>query len=255
MGRPFLVSSMEGLYNQPDFEVIRGEEVAVMRAHENKKHRIMNRAWRLFLMRGFSATSMRSIAEAAGVSLGLVTYHFTNKDNLALMLLERVIDGFKEALDRCIDIKEEPALYLASLVRINYKVMSRPEFNTFYIDAMKNDLYFKTISERRTQPDLGLRSLIAINEKYALGHSLEYLELFGNYLCVSMERTLVLYPDTPKAIGSIPDLVFKTYMRHIHPAFDDLEAYCQKSDEIVRRILSDRPELATVRDLFDEAAH
>lgn len=224
-----------------------------MKAYENKKHRIMNRAWRLFLRRGFSATSMRSIAEAAEVSLGLVTYHFTNKDNLALQLLERVIDNFKGVLDLYMDVEDEPALYLASLVRINYQVMSRPEFNTFYIDAMRNDLYFKTITERRSQPDQGLRSLVAINEKYSLGHSLEYLELFGNYLCVSMERTLVLYPDTPKAIGSIPDLVFRTYMGHIHPAFAELDSYCRRSERIVQDILSRHPELAEVRDLFDES--
>lgn len=225
-----------------------------MKEPENKKHRILNRAWRLFLRHGFTKTSMRTIAEAAGVSLGLLTYYFTTKDNIALELLEKQIDDFKAALDRVIDVNEDPVLYSASLVRINYEVMSLPAFRVFYLDAMRNDLYFKTIPNRRRLPDRGLGSLMRINEKYGLGHSREYLELFGNYLCVSMERTLVLYPETQKAVGYIPDLVFRTYMGHLDPHFEDFDTYCRNSEAAVRRILQEYPELSAVHDLFEETS-
>ena len=141
-----------------------------MKEPENKKHKILNRAWRLFLRQGFTKTSMRAIAEDAGVSLGLLTYYFTTKDNIALELLEKQIADFKAALNRVIDLDEDPVLYSASLVRLNYKVMSMPEFRVFYLDAMRNDLYFKTIPNRRLFPDRGLESLSRINDKYRLGH-------------------------------------------------------------------------------------
>ncbi len=225
-----------------------------MREPENKKHKILNRAWRLFLRHGFTRTSMRAIAEDAGVSLGLLTYYFTTKDNIALELLEKQIADFKAALNRVIDLDEDPVLYSASLVRINYKVMSMPEFRVFYLDAMRNDLYFKTIPNRRLFPDRGLESLSRINDKYRLGHSPEYLELFGNYLCVSMERTLVLYPDILEAMGHLPDLVFRTYMGHLDPHFRDFDAYCQRSEAAVQRVLREHPEVRTVHDLFDEGS-
>jgi len=223
-----------------------------MKDPENRRNRILNQAWRLFLARGFGGTSMRQIAEAAGVSLGLVTYYFATKETVALEILNRFLGIFKEHLERAVDVDEDPLLYSASLVRLNYRVMSSPPFELFYKDAMRNDLYFRTIPEDRgSNPDESLRSLRRINEKYGLGHSDEYLELFGTYLCVSMERTLVLYPKT-RAVGHIPDLVFRTYMGHLDPGFADFETYCRRSDALVEGILREHPELLEVRDLFEE---
>ena len=44
--------------------------------------RIRTAAMRSFAMYGASATSLRTVAEAAGVSVGLVQHHFTNKAGL-----------------------------------------------------------------------------------------------------------------------------------------------------------------------------
>jgi AcrR family transcriptional regulator len=44
--------------------------------------RIRDAALRLFAVHGTEATSLRTIAQAAGVSVGLVQHHFTTKDNL-----------------------------------------------------------------------------------------------------------------------------------------------------------------------------
>ena len=41
---------------------------------------MLNSDWALFREHGFTKTSMRMIAQAAGVSLGLVTYHFVVKE-------------------------------------------------------------------------------------------------------------------------------------------------------------------------------
>ena len=224
-----------------------------MREQKNKRNRILNSAWILFREHGFTKTSMRMIAQAAGVSLGLVTYHFATKENVALEILEEKIRIFKDLLERYISLEEDPILYSASLVRINYKVMSSSAFALFYEDAMRNDLYFRTIPDRKFYPNKGLRSLLIINEKYKLGHSREFLELFGDYLCVSMERTLVLFPKSQEAVGYLPDLVFKTYMTHLDPQFKDFEAYCRKSEALVEKILSEHPELLIPRDLFLES--
>src|ERR1700755_2915947 len=44
--------------------------------------RIRNAALKSFATYGTSATSLRTVAEAAGVSVGLVQHHFTNKAGL-----------------------------------------------------------------------------------------------------------------------------------------------------------------------------
>lgn len=53
--------------------------------------RILDAAEKLFADRGFSATSMRAITNAAGVNLAAVNYHFGSKDRLIVAVVTRGI--------------------------------------------------------------------------------------------------------------------------------------------------------------------
>lgn len=64
------------------------------------KARIRNAALELFADYGEAGTSMRAIAAAAGVTVGLVVHHFQTKDGLREAVEERVVDLFSEAIDR-----------------------------------------------------------------------------------------------------------------------------------------------------------
>jgi len=56
------------------------------------KTRILNAAERLFITRGFEATSIRAITSAAGVNLASVNYHFKSKDALIHAVIARRLD-------------------------------------------------------------------------------------------------------------------------------------------------------------------
>jgi AcrR family transcriptional regulator len=60
--------------------------------------RIRDAALRLFAVHGAEAVSMRTIAKAAGVSLGLVQHHFTTKGNLIHAVDEYVMTVLTESL-------------------------------------------------------------------------------------------------------------------------------------------------------------
>jgi AcrR family transcriptional regulator len=49
---------------------------------------ILRAAETLFAQKGFHATTMREVAQAAGVGLSLVVYHFTSKDGLYYAIFE-----------------------------------------------------------------------------------------------------------------------------------------------------------------------
>jgi AcrR family transcriptional regulator len=49
---------------------------------ERTRQAVMDAAYRLFLEKGFSATSMRQIAEHAGLALGGIYNHFASKDEI-----------------------------------------------------------------------------------------------------------------------------------------------------------------------------
>jgi TetR/AcrR family transcriptional regulator, regulator of cefoperazone and chloramphenicol sensitivity len=70
------------------------------------RERLLDTAERLFAVRGFAATSVREITDAAGANLGAVNYHFRSKENLyaevftrrAALLGEPVVAAAREAM-------------------------------------------------------------------------------------------------------------------------------------------------------------
>ncbi|MFV8227470.1 TetR/AcrR family transcriptional regulator [Mycolicibacterium fortuitum] len=61
--------------------------------------RIRDAALRCFATQGISGTTMRTIAEAAGVSHGLLRHHFGSKDGLVAAVDDHVLRVFGEALE------------------------------------------------------------------------------------------------------------------------------------------------------------
>jgi AcrR family transcriptional regulator len=57
-------------------------------AHTEKQLRIMETAETLFAEKGFNGTSVRDIAERAGINLAMVSYYFGSKDKLLEALFE-----------------------------------------------------------------------------------------------------------------------------------------------------------------------
>jgi AcrR family transcriptional regulator len=61
---------------------------------------ILSEAKRLFIEQGYHALSMRQIAEAVGVSKAALYYHFRDKQELFLAILESYLDVIEAILDR-----------------------------------------------------------------------------------------------------------------------------------------------------------
>jgi AcrR family transcriptional regulator len=67
------------------------EQYAEMRDASNQKIRAA--AIKLFAEKGFAATNIQDIAEAAGISMGLMYRHYPSKDLLVSSLLESAMEG------------------------------------------------------------------------------------------------------------------------------------------------------------------
>jgi len=66
---------------------------------DTARQRILSVAARLYAMRGYQGTSMREIAEGAGVTKPLVYYHFGSKEHLFSTLLRQAIAGCRCAAE------------------------------------------------------------------------------------------------------------------------------------------------------------
>lgn len=70
------------------------------------RERIMDAAQQEVMKRGFAATSVDAIHEAAGVSRGTFFYHFATKDELARALLRRYAESDREITDALMERAE-----------------------------------------------------------------------------------------------------------------------------------------------------
>lgn len=67
------------------------------------RERLLNAAERLFAEHGYQGVSVREIASAAGVSIGLITYFFGTKERLFQEVFERLVQPVKEQRQQRLD--------------------------------------------------------------------------------------------------------------------------------------------------------
>lgn len=80
---------------------------------ENGRTRILDEAARLFLARGYAETTLRDIADAAGVKAGSIYYHFDSKEELLAEILDQGIERITRTLDEALDTADpDPATRL-----------------------------------------------------------------------------------------------------------------------------------------------
>jgi len=75
----------------------------------SSRARLRDAAVRLFAERGVAGTSVRDIAEAAGVTAGLITHHFGSKERLKAAVDELMIEVFTAPLTAPSDLSSPTA--------------------------------------------------------------------------------------------------------------------------------------------------
>src|SRR5579863_2505476 len=77
-------------------------------------------AARLFADRGYDATSVREIVEAAGVAKPTLYYHFQSKEGLASALLTVPLTNLVDTLRRVVTTVQDPIACLEQVIEARY---------------------------------------------------------------------------------------------------------------------------------------
>ena len=89
------------------------EAVKVKRS-EIVRSKILHAAAKLFLEKGYAESTVKEIAQVAGVSLGSLTFAFKNKENILCELVGFVLEGQFEAAQRVLKgITDDKVLFYA----------------------------------------------------------------------------------------------------------------------------------------------
>lgn len=72
----------------------------------DRRGNIITGVWRVILTRGIAGVSIRAVADAAGVSLGLVQHYFPSKESLIHTSAQAMIDGAAERYESTVPDEE-----------------------------------------------------------------------------------------------------------------------------------------------------
>lgn len=104
-------------------------------ASERREH-LVKLAAELFAEKGFQATTVRNIAEEAGILSGSLYHHFDSKESIVDEILSGFFEELMAAYRGVIDQGEDPRETIAGLVRIAFGTL---EPHRAAITVMQND--------------------------------------------------------------------------------------------------------------------
>lgn len=197
-----------------------------MDAKTDSIYRILKAALLLFREKGFAAASVREIAAAAGVSLGMVNHYFENKEFLGTQCLLALSDYVMENIPADLLPEKDPILYDLVTIRAFTRYVTENGYREYYLDSLRQDFFFKYICDQPT------RMTDLLGQFYPVSCTQDEAQLYCRYMPYMMEKTLVLkkaeglFPGIPES--HIPYMISETAMSHFIPKRDvaarDLES-------------------------------
>jgi len=152
----------------------------------DKREHILIVAEELFGQKGFDGTSVRDIAQSAGVNLAMISYYFGSKEKLLESLVEfrtNYAYGILEELNK--DQSLSPWDKIDRLVE-------------FYVDRILNNLRFHNIMY---QESTSVRSEEFVNK--IMGIKMRNLEQITKIITDGQQKRLFRQVDIPMTVGTI----------------------------------------------------
>ena len=188
----------------------------------DKREHILLVAERLFGEKGFDGTSVRDIAQAAGVNLAMISYYFGSKEKL---------------LEAMIELRSEYTFGL--LVELNKDQSLTPwdridRLVDFYVDRILNNLPFHNIMY---QEATAFRN-DEIKEKI-IAMKMRNLEQINKIIQDGQEKKLFRHVDIPMTVGTIIGTI-SSYTQSRAYSCNILAIREDEDDEVFREKLSKR---------------
>lgn len=106
--------------------------------------RIVRAAYRLVSERGVHRVSLEDIAGAAGVSKGLVLYHFHSRENLLLVMMRWILDEVASRIRQAVDAAATPREQVAAMLDVVFAgAESNRRFYLVYLEIVEHAARFE----------------------------------------------------------------------------------------------------------------
>ena len=207
----------------------------------SRRDAIMRASIHLFLEQGYSNTTVRQIAQATDTSPSLIIYHFGSKQAIAQAFLKAKMQELRSELLQLVDIRTEPELFCCTFVRLFQTIMSSPALCRFYHDMIEEGLFREFFFSSND----GINASMLILSKRNVKLPPDIANFYTHYISPSVEMALWLSADTGVPGDEKLDIPFRALMGLICVPTEEVDATCAHGREIVRRLLEEKPELAS----------
>lgn len=104
----------------------RGDQAPTF-TEQARRRQIIDSTIEQIAVKGYPATSLSAIAEAAGISKAAILYHFSSKENLARATLEHVVERFTAYVTERIEKQPDPRAAVIAYVHalVGYQQANR----------------------------------------------------------------------------------------------------------------------------------
>ncbi len=115
----------------------------------NKVNRIIQSAMKEFSKSGYKKTSINAIVHDAGVSKGLLFYHFKSKKDLYIYLVEYIVEVYKKEVIDKFDMNTTDFIEMIKKTnRVKTKFENKYPYSIdFFVSVMNDDVKFREIED------------------------------------------------------------------------------------------------------------
>ena len=182
-----------------------------------KQTQLMDSAELLFSRKGFDGTSVRDIAEAAGINTAMISYYFGSKEKLMEEIFERKSLNIKEKVDNLLkDDSLDPLEKMYSLVDVYIDgILQRKTFHRILLCEQiinQNPSIVQMIDKMKAKNLEYINDLIKLGQKKGMFRKNIDIPMMTNTLVGTVSHTL-LNIDFYKSYHHLEDLKEDEYER------------------------------------------
>jgi len=185
-----------------------------------KQLQLLDTAELLFSQKGFEGTSVRDIAEAAGINTAMISYYFGSKEKLMEAIFERRSMNIKEKVDLLMkDDRLDPFQKIFSLLD-DYidKIMLRKKFHRIMLCEQvinQNPIIVEMMAKMKNRHSTSINELIRLGQKKGLFKKNVDIPMMMNTLVGTVTHMLVNleFYKSFHDLGSLSEEEFERILR------------------------------------------
>jgi AcrR family transcriptional regulator len=161
-----------------------------------KQEQLLDSAELLFSQKGFDGTSVRDIAEAAGINTAMISYYFGSKEKLMEEIFERKSLNIKEKVENLLkDDSLDPLEKMYSLVDMYIDgILQRKTFHKILLCEQiinQNPPIIQMMDKMKTKNSEYINDLIRLGQKKGMFRKNIDIPMMTNTLIGTVSHTLV----------------------------------------------------------------